>query len=375
MKKIGFKIILLVLAVWYCLSLSDASAATVSPALQKAKQSAEARGYTFAVSHDEVLAMAKKEGKLVALCSMDPDTLHPMRDAFKAEYPFLNVTVEESTGTEVNKRTLMELKAGRAPEYDAIHFSEESYQDFAPFLKKIDMLGMAEQGVLIISPRLIEPNNRNAFAGTCRMQVVAYNKKLVSPDSIPNTLEGFLKPEFKGRKFIVDIRPFDMASLVPAWGLEKTVSFSRSLAAQQPIWVRGFSRMLVSMAAGEYTLAIGTNLHSFLRFQAKDPQGNLAFKVLEPVPTRLSETTGILATAQHPYAALLWLEFMTSPKGQQIRDKYDPCGGSIFSTGSCLEQLTRGKKVSFAGWEHLSKIEDYMRKVLEAYGFPTADRQ
>jgi ABC-type Fe3+ transport system substrate-binding protein len=48
---------------------------------------------------------------------------------------------------------------------------------------------------------------------------------------VPNQWEDFLKPEFRGRKFVMDIRPISLAVTVPAWGLEKTVEFARRIAA------------------------------------------------------------------------------------------------------------------------------------------------
>ena len=45
----------------------SAFAASANPDLFKAKQEAEAKGYLFAASHDEIVANAKKEGKLRVL--------------------------------------------------------------------------------------------------------------------------------------------------------------------------------------------------------------------------------------------------------------------------------------------------------------------
>jgi hypothetical protein len=55
---------------------ASASAAT----LQTAKQAVDAKGYTFFTSHDEILANAKKEGKLRAHSSLDPNTFKPLMD-------------------------------------------------------------------------------------------------------------------------------------------------------------------------------------------------------------------------------------------------------------------------------------------------------
>jgi ABC-type Fe3+ transport system substrate-binding protein len=210
---------------------------------------------------------------------------------------------------------------------------------------------------------------------TSTLQVVAYNKTLIAAEKVPDRWDDFLKPEFKGRKFTADIRPTEIAALVPAWGLEKTLAFSRKIAAQQPVWVRGGTRTVTAIAAGEYPMFLGPNYHSVRRAQEKDPTKNLGMKLPEPIPTRLSDTTAVFASAAHPYAALLWLEFLVSPKGQKIADENEPYGASLFLAGSAQESVTRGKKLSLVDWEHFDKMQGYQEKVVEAYGFPKADRK
>jgi ABC-type Fe3+ transport system substrate-binding protein len=234
---------------------------------------------------------------------------------------------------------------------------------------------MAQQGVLRLPPQLVDPVNRNIVAATSALQVIAFNKKLLASEKAPNTWEDFLKPEFKGQKFVADIRPTEIAALVPAWGLEKTVDFAKRLAAQQPVWVRGGSRVLTSIALGEYALFIGPNYHTVKRAQAKDPTGSIDLKLPEPVPTRLSDTAAVVAAAAAPNAALLWLEFLGSAKGQKIAEEMEPFAASIFSQGFVQEQVTRGKKLSIVDWNHFAKMPEYQQKVVEAYGFPKADRK
>lgn len=349
-------------------------AASANPALQKAKQEAEAKGFVFETSRDEILAKARKEGKMRALSSMEPNTIKAMADAFRSEYPFLDVYVEEQTGTDAIQRFILEMKSGRAVGWDAITVSTDFYNEFPPHLKRFDIFSMVKQGVLRIPEPIVDPANRNIVAVTSNLQVMAYNKKLLSADKVPDTWEDFLKPQYKGKKFVADIRPTEIAALVPAWGLEKTVDFSRKLASQQPIWVRGATRTLTVMATGEYSLFIGPGFHTVMRAAKKDPAGTLEYKILEPVPTRLSEAVGVIGTANHPYAALLWMEFQTSPKGQKIADEYEPYGASVFIPGTALERLIQGKKLSLVNWDHYIKMPEYQSKVVEAYGFPKAER-
>jgi ABC-type Fe3+ transport system substrate-binding protein len=236
------------------------------------------------------------------------------------------------------------------------------------------MRGMVEQRVLQMPLQMVDPINRNIVALGSGIQVVAYHKKLIAADSVPNTWEDFLKPEFKDRKFALGIRPKDVAALVPAWGLERTVDFARKLSGQKPIWVSGDTRTITSMLAGEYALFFGPNFDSVLRAKNKDKTDVLGYKLVEPVIVRLNESQGILASAERPYAALLWLEFAASAEGQKVLEEGGPYEGSVFIQGTVQEKSVRGKKQSLVDWGHYPKMPEYMKRVVEAYGFPRAEK-
>ena len=125
-----------------------------TPRLLKAKQDAEAKGYIFETSHDEIVAKAKKEGRLKVLTGLDPASHAPMMQSFKKKYPFIDaVEIHELDNTDASQRFLTELKAGRGREWDVAYLSTEVYSDYPPLAKKFDFLGMAEQGVLKIPPQ------------------------------------------------------------------------------------------------------------------------------------------------------------------------------------------------------------------------------
>lgn len=363
---------LFVIAASWLFSFS-ALAQSPSPALLKAKKDAEVKGYTFLSSHDEIVTKAKQEGKLRVLAEMEPPNIKASVKAFMKKYPFINLHIEEITGTDAARRNILEIKSGMAKEWDILHLSTDFYSEYIPYVWKIDVLGMAEQGVLQIPLPMIDPKHRNVVGFFSRFQVTAYNKKLVPADKLPKTWEDILKPEFKGRKFAADIRPTEIAALVPAWGLEKTLEFSRKIAAQQPIWVRGGSRTITAIIAGEISMMIGPNFHTTKRAQGKDVTGNLQYVALEPVPVRLSLEEAIQAGAQSPHAALLWLEWMASPEAQKLADEHEPLGSSVYVRGGAVEQELRGKKLSIVSWEHHQNMEQWQAKVVEAYGFPKAE--
>jgi ABC-type Fe3+ transport system substrate-binding protein len=349
-----------------------AAAAAPSPSLLKAKQEAEGKGYVFFANREEIVTQAKKERRVHVLSAAQDSSLKAIAEAFKKKYPFIDVRWEEVSGTEVYQRMLQEMKAGVA-KWDVNYSAPDYYSDYLPHQKKFDLLGMAQHGVLRMVPEMVDPINRHIVAIQSNAQVAVYNKTLFAPDRVPANWEDFLTPEFKDRKFTLNVRPKFFAALVPAWGLEKTLDFARKVAAQNPIWMKADARIITSLLAGEYPLFLGSNYKTFVRMQAKDPKGILGYKALEPIPIRISETEGVLATAGSPHAGLLWLEFIAGPEGQKVLDEVD-LSASLFNSDSTHERLTRGKKVSLVGWEHYLRVEGYEEQIVKALGFPRADK-
>ena len=371
MKIIGISKIFLLAASWF-LVCDNSFAAAPNAALVKAKQDAEAKGFLFESSHDDIVAKAKKEGKLRVISTMETAVVKAMREGFKKKYPFIDVQTQELGSVDENQRFLLELKAGIVKNWDVNRAYTDFYDQYFPYQKKFDILGMAAQKVLNIPPKLVDPQQRNLVAIGSNITVVAYNKKMISAEKVPDHWEDFLKPEFKDKKFVLDIRPLPLGMLVPAWGQEKTVDFAKKLNAQQPVWGRGHTRVMASLQAGEYPLFLGPNFGAVKRSQMKDPTGVIGYKIPEPIPVRLHEANGVLANAQYPYAALLWLEYQASPEGQKIMDDHWPFGASLFAPGSAQEEVTRGKKLSLIDWSHYTKLDDYINKAVEAMGFPAA---
>jgi ABC-type Fe3+ transport system substrate-binding protein len=346
-----------------------------TPALLKAKKEAEAKGYIFFATHDEIVAAARKEGKLGVITGLEKPNFKPLTVAFRQKYPFItDIQIEEST-TDTQQKFLLEIKSGQAQGWDVTHIPLELGKDYMPYLLKHEILGMAKQGVLKIDPRMVHSGERNIIGATSAISAMAYNRKLVSDDQVPARWEDFLKPEFKGKKFVADLRPLQVAGLVPAWGLERTLDFSRKLAAQQPLWGKGGARITTGVATGEYSLYLGPNFSTIKRAMSKDPTGNLNYKIAEPVCTWIGfHASSILTSADHPHAALLWLEFLASPEGQEIIDKYEPLKASVFTSDSVVAREVRGKELSLVDWDHFMKVQDYIEKVVAAFGFPRPDK-
>src|SRR5215510_11284158 len=201
--------------------LSIGPALGADPASARAKPKAEAEGYAFAASHDKIVEAAKKEGKLAVIRSLGAQTFKSLVASFRQKYPFItDVTEFEFRGTEAPQRFLLELQAGRGREWDVFDVAPEVHDELLPFLKKFDILGMVRKKILDIPVEMVDPQSKKVVSVTAGVHVVAYNKQVVPEDKVPGSWEDFLNPEFKGKKFMVDIRPQGFAALAPRMGEE-----------------------------------------------------------------------------------------------------------------------------------------------------------
>jgi iron(III) transport system substrate-binding protein len=335
---------------------------------------AQAGRHLLVADRDEIIANAKKEGKLRVQSNLEPHVYPHLISAFKKRYPFIDIRIDEITGADTAQRFLLELKRGNAGDLDVTHMSTEQYEEYLPYLKRFNVKTMAERGVLGIPVKMVDADNPFVVAVGSVASAVAYNRKLMDPSRVPGTWDDFLKPEFKGKKFVAEIRPHGFASLAAGLGEEWMVSYARKLKDQDPVWTRGHTRALTAIIAGEYTIHQMTNYHTCMRAAWKDPTGALTCKVVEPVPVRIALADAILEGAPHPYAGLLWLEFQASPTGQKLIDEHEPLRSSLYSQDSEIEKITRGKRVALIDFRTFKHAGRWMEMAFEAFGFPKAGR-
>ncbi len=348
-------------------------AAAPGAALLEAKKAAESKGFLFVGSRDELLAKAKQEGSLRVLSSLDAESFKPMIATFAKKYPFIKLRMDEIGGTEAYQRFLLELKAGAVKDIDTSEASSEFYVENAAHAMKIDMLGMAQHGVLALNAKMIDPEYRSLASVASTICAIAFNNKRIAPEAVPDKWEDFLKPEFKGKKFITDIRPQCMAALTVGMGEEWVTKYARQIKEQQPVWLRGNTRAMRAIASGEQALHQMTFFNSCTEAARKDPTKSLMCKIIEPTPVHLREHQFVLKNAQHPHAALLFIEHMASPDGQKVIDEYEPLKSSIYSDGE-VARLIKGKKVSVNDHRTFHNTPKWMQMVVDAYGFPRAEK-
>ena len=147
-------------------SVTKNASAAAAPSILQAKKEAQAKGYIFFTTHDEIVAMAKKERKLGVVTGLEAANFKPLINGFKQKYSFLNdIQIREISGTEAFQRFILEMKAGKSRDWDITDASLDFANEYMPYLMKYDILGMAKHGVLKIDPRIIHSAAKEHSSG------------------------------------------------------------------------------------------------------------------------------------------------------------------------------------------------------------------
>src|SRR5229473_2414188 len=256
----------------------------------------------------KLVERAKKEGKVVMYASMELKDLTPITQAFEGKYG-IKVEPWRAFPDKVVQRALIEAKAGRhdvdvlelnGPKME-IFYRENLLEEFySPALKNIP-------------PEAI-PKHKHYVPARFTFIVMAYNTKLVKPEDVPNSYEDLLKPKWRG-KIAIESSDVDwFAAVVKEMGEEKGLDYFKKLAKMQPVIKSGHTVITEMAASGEVPISL--NVYNHLAEGLKKKGETIEWKALQPA-FGAAGGIGLTKDAPHPYAALLFADFILS-EGQQI---------------------------------------------------------
>lgn len=314
--------------------------------LQPPKTSAQTKPERISVTRETILEGAKKEGQLVVFPGFARSTTPHLVNSFKKKYPFIKeVTWAKAPGSSRARKMISEMTGGTAtadvfrpvPDLWEEYFKRNLYKNY-------DIGTLAREGHLKIPQEMIDESGVVVWSGTI-MGVMAYNSNLIPQDKVPSGWESCLDPQWKG-KFSVDTKPLVFSFLVAQWGEERVLKFARKLKANNPIWLRGNSRALGKLAAGQFSFICGTYLHAMQRLMKRHSAIPIKIVMPDPLPVSFHEPEGIYSGARNPNAGLLWIEFLASKEGQDLLDSVDPGRASFLIEGTLANRFAKGANVS-----------------------------
>ncbi|WP_342364029.1 ABC transporter substrate-binding protein [Terrarubrum flagellatum] len=292
-----------------------------------------ASAWPFRLSAQErpsIIEGAKREGKVNFANSASAAGFPRFVQAFTARYPFIDATtgLYSAPAGRVLARIDAEMKA-KALTFDVLHVA-----NLAPYL------AMSQRGQLLgyRSPELDnyppEASDRDQWAIARIVGVImAYNKNVLSPDKAPKAWADLLRPDFRGRKLVIQ----DSAagtSFNQMYLLEKKfgVDFMRQWGQQEPVVVSTTAQLIDMLVRGE--ALVGATVDHFRAFEPDAVKaGVVGVYPSEGMPLATAPVA-IFKDAPNPNAARLLIDFILSAEGQTLLNT------EIFSVYSMRKGIT-----------------------------------
>jgi len=290
-----------------------------SASAQARKPSSIAELVTYRGADREALlyAGAKSEGKVVWYTSLAGDSYKELVKAFETKYAGVKVDSYRAAGAELVVRLEEEAKARRNIA-DAIETTEGSLI----FLRDEKLLRPYDSPQL---DRYPEDGKERAdknlvYWALARESYIGftYNKSLVPKEAVPKNFDGLMHPQLKGKMGISIGQTSD--KIIGAMIKSKGEEMVRKLKAQEmKLYSIDAPALVNTITAGEIVASPAIfQTHTLLAASKGAP---VEWVPMDFVPTNVG-SAAIAANPAHPHAAVLMADFLLSPAGQQVLEKY-----------------------------------------------------
>lgn len=293
---------------------------------------------------------ARKEGALLVYTSMDLEESQPLIEGFMKKYPFIKGEIYRASGEDVAQKIITEY---RGRKYIADIF-EGTGIDVAKMLNE-------RYGQPYFTPRAAsyprQGQDSKGFWVSTRynMLVLGWNTNLVSAADAPKRYEDLLDAKWRGKIGVEADDQIWLATLMEHWGESRGMEFFKRLSDQQLLIRKGHTLLANLVVAGEAPLSPTLYNH---RPQALKRRGApIEWRPLEPV-VAVIHLISLPKNAPHPHAAMLFIDYMLSPEGQQMLSKLGRIPAHSFVNADPPE-LNRG--FVFKGLDPVTFLKNYSR--------------
>jgi len=254
--------------------------------------------------------LAKNEGEAVIYANMDVSAMKPLTDGFMKRYPGTKAASVHFSGAAIITRLDVEARAGK-PVSDVILSGQLGV--LALIENKIAMGYRSSEREFFRDGLKDKDGLWTAYM--TNVMVSAYNTRQIKKEEAPRTVEDLLKPRWKG-KLTMDSQSYVwFGTMLQYLGEEAGLRFMRQLNEQNISHQRGRRLMTQLVAAGEFDMAVETNLNSVLTLNKQGAP--LSFAPIQPY--FLSPSLVFMsANAPRPYTGALFIDYLLSEDGQKI---------------------------------------------------------
>lgn len=273
--------------------------------------------YLGADREQVLYAGAKTEGKVVWYTSLAGGSYKALVTAFEKKYPGVTVEAFRASGSELTVKLEEEAKARRN-----IADSIETTEGNLMFMREGKLLRPYNSPHLKSYPEdAKEPAGKGFYYwALARESYIGfmYNKSLVLKGGAPKSFEVLMSPELKGRMGISIGET--SGKIIGAMIRTKGEEFVHKLKAQEiKLYSIDAPALVNVIAAGEIVASPAIfQTHTLLAASKGAP---VEWVPMEIVPTNVG-SAALAANPPHPHGALLMGDFLLSPDGQAVLEKF-----------------------------------------------------
>ena len=346
------RLIALILFALFCFP-SSAWAQTRKPANLN-----ELVSYMGADREQVLYAGAKAEGRLMWYTSLAGGSYKALIAAFEAKYPGVKIDVYRAGGADLYVRMSEEYKAGRNL-VDTIETTEGNLM----FMRDSRLLQPYNSPVLKAYPDdAKEPAGKGLYYWALARESYTgftYNKDLLPVAAVPKNFDGLLNPDLKGKMGL----PLGGTSSVRAIGSmikAKGEEFVKKLKEQQiKLYTLDAPALVNVIASGEVVASPSIfQSHTWLAASKGAP---VEWVPMDLVPNNVG-SAAIALKPPHPHGAVLLADFLLSPDGQKVLEKFQ------YGSATKEQPFKRWRPERGLTTDKYEKEVEYWEKLLKQIG-------
>jgi iron(III) transport system substrate-binding protein len=262
----------------------------------------------------ELIAAARKEGKVVYYTSVDLPMAERIAKAFEAKYSGVSVHVERTGAERLFQRIGQEL-GSRIHAVDVVNSSDAAH--FIVWKHNGLLAPYVPDNVARHYPAEHKDPDGEFISFRLMLSVIGYNTNLVKKEEAPKSYADLLDPKWKGK--IVKAHPGYSGTIMTATqqiARDLGWSYLEKLAQQGVMQVQSASDPPKKLALGERAVQADGNEYNLIQLKEQGQPVEPVYAT-EGTPVIIGPN-GVFKTAPNPNAARLFQNWCFTPECQQL---------------------------------------------------------
>ena len=281
-----------------------------------------------------LIAGARKEGTLTLYSSAPVEVMTDVTNAFTKKYG-VKVTLWRGGSEDILQRVVTEARGGRI----AADVMETAGPDIEAATREKLLRPIETPLTAGLMPEAFAPN-RPWIVSRLTVFTIAYNTNSVRKADAPKSYQDLTDPKWKGKLGIESEDGNWLMTMSDALGGEAGLTLLRDIVARNGISVRRGHALLANLlASGEVPVALDSYLDEISELKKSGAPVESVFAA--PV-VAMPTAVGVFGRAAHPYAAVLFVDFLLSEEGQTILADHN-----VVPTNTKVQRLPPGVKLVF----------------------------